>query len=476
MAQIVKDIALSPFVDKSQKGSNSSNVEALLPKNIDVRNMILTLNRNWMKRPGYSSVVYDLGENASVNLIIPNFGGYAVTSRGSIFKLESSEALTYSLAGQADAYGYRPTYEIFDDIIVIADGGKVVKIEDNESSILSNDAPQADIVLRVGNYTILMKRGTNVMYWSAAGNPSNWTTGDSGFTTLRQDGGTIQNAVVRGQHIYIFKDTAVEVWVNVASAVQFARQESLSLDIGIAAPNSMKKLKAPGSPIVFYDSNKEFTMILGSQIKTLSKLYDAVVRSIVDHDKIYVEDFSREDAVRWFEPLSGRTFRYDMVWDIITEENRWQNGWERLPIMSQAYLGDKCLIGSYEPNGEIYYWGHEYLDDNGQEIRCTKKYQLVVFETGNKARLNALKFRMLRGTANDSESAPKIIFRFRPGKGKWSRRHTFDLGQAYDQKPTIQFFPSGPRVAEEFEFEIVETDAVEFILTHMFATFEELGR
>lgn len=476
--QITKNIAFSPFVDKSETSTRSSKIEALLPKNLDIRNLVLSLNRNWRKRPGMSSARFSISENQGVPLIIPEFNtGYGVLSNGNIYRLDTLAKLTTGLSGADQGFGYHPMYDIYDDMAIIADGSKMVKIQNNQSSLLGGSPPEADIVLRVGNYTIAMKRGTNIMEWASAGNPQNWTSGDSGGTTLKEDGGTIQNATVVKQHIYVFKERTCEVWVFVGGPVQFARHESLSFDIGIeGAPNSLLKSTGMGTPVYWHGHTDDWYQLVNGAPKIISKLYDNPIKTITDKSHIYATDFYKENCVRIFEPLSGRCFRYDTIWDIITEDNIWDTGFERLPILSQAYFNGRNYVGGYDPLGKIYEWGNDFLDDNGQEIRCLKRAQIVVYDTGNKARINSIVFRLLRGTANSSEAAPKMMFRMKPGKGAWSKEYVFDLGAAWDKDPSILFHPKGPRIAREFEFEIVETDAVEFLITGMYVTFEDMGR
>jgi hypothetical protein len=306
--------------------------------------------------------------------------------------------------------------------------------------------------------------------WCASGNPENWTTGNSGDANVQKTGEKIRNMIANREKVYFFKDNSTEVWINVGGDAPFVRQDGLWINKGCGADYSVVKAN---DTIYWFGNDGDFYVLNGGRPEVISKTYRSVIDDLTKTDNIYGFDFRKENMVRWYAPTNGKCFVYDYAKNIFSEDNRWDGKWGRMPINSYMELNGEQYFGDYEPTGKVYHWSDDYKDDDGQNIRVNRKFAINPSEKGNRVKFSRLGFRVKRGQG-DIVSNPKLSFRTRIDRKKWSKIRHLDLGNVGEHNPWIYIHRIG--IGREIEIEVTETDAVDYLLTHMNMTVAELGR
>jgi hypothetical protein len=228
-----KNVAMNPVGYKSL-----DDEEIIVPYQKDLRNGHLTDAGNWHKRNGYAQA-WDTGANSPVSLLIPEGVGYATDKSGKIFKLTATPT---EYSGKRLDGDHRPHYEQYDDTIIICDGGTPIKIESNNTAALDGSPPHGRFPQRLSSYTLLLGKDNKTIYFSAPGNPENWSSGGASNFVVKLTGEKVRHFTVFNELIYLLKDKSLEVWYNRgATGATFARQEGMLIKKGCGADDSVIK-------------------------------------------------------------------------------------------------------------------------------------------------------------------------------------------------------------------------------------------
>ena len=461
---VTKNIALNPLLYKDLDPS-----ENFIPTHMELRNGYLSDNGNWHKRPGYAQK-WDLGIDRPVQALIEELGGYAITDNGRVFKLTTTPT---EMTGARLTGGFPPTHCNYDDLLIVADGGRPIRIS-NDTALLGGSPSNYKFVDRLGPYTIGCGHNNTEFEWSASGNPENWKTGDSGFANVQKEGfdDRIRYFKVTKNKAYFFEGHDVEVWYNRGGSTPFVRIDLV--EGGIDADYSVVQ---EGDVFYALMNNRRFGVLRGVTWEPIPP--EAPMEDYIQNLP-YVDDcvgykFEKEHLIKWVFGRSGYTVVYDYKHKRWSEDNHWEHGqFERLPVASYMETGNKQYIGSYNNDGLIHEWSKNSKDDNGSPIRVFRKFKVRLTEGTNSARVNNLGFRLKRGVATSSVPFPKFSCRYRFDEGGWVSFEDIDMGGASDHDPYTQNMgPLGE--GKEIEFEVSETDAVDYILTEMNLTVEQLG-
>ncbi len=458
---ITKNIAITPRANKDLDPK-----ENFVPNHIDLRNGFMSNAGNWTKRFGYAQK-WDVGVTKPVDLLIPEDNGYAVIydeygrDKHRVFRLESTE-----LTGQAMYGNSRPTWVNHNGNIIICDGGTPIKISSGQTSLLGGSPPSGKYCARINNYTVIAGQDDYTFAWCDTGLPEVWSTGNAGSATTQRDGQKIMNIASLREKLYIFKEAETEVWIPYSSPV-FVRQDGAWMNKGLGASYSLVQAN---DSFYWYGNDGDFYVMDGIQPRVISLSMRAELDKLQNQQEIYGFDFRKESLIRWFAPTDGKCFVYDYVKNMWSEDNTWEHGqFERLPINSYMELNNEQYFGDYDPTGKIYHWSPDYLNDNGKEIRVYRRFALIPSQSGHRVRLNRVGWRLKRGVATNTD--PLFFWRYRIDGGSWSNYTYHDMGSDYDN--WIFEYPSV--VGREFEIEIVETDAVDYLLTNMNLIIRELS-
>lgn len=431
--------------------------ENIYPLDTDVRNSRLTDALHWRRRPGYEEK-FDSGINRRINLLIPESSGYAVHDNGQIYRLGFG-TLTGSITGNA-----RPSWTNHDGTVLVCAGGSLHSVSNTAVSSISGPPSGIRWLGVLNSRVIVAGHDATQFRWSDPGSHTIWDTAN--VTETETDGQIIQHFRVFKQRLYFFKDHSVEVWDNTGGPLVFTR--SFVFQRGTLAPDSVIEAN---DTLYWFGDDGDFYVLNGAQPQQISTSIRRRLDELTVTTDCYALSFPAENVIRWFFPTNGRCFRYDYEKNHFSEDNAWRGGWERLPIASSMYLNGKTYVGDYEPTGKIYEWADEFDTDAGEDIRMYRRTALKLNETGNRARVNRVLFRLVRGEDADSPARSHFLFRWRFDRARTWRSRTFNLDRAVTPYVSQNNLGTG----RELEFELIQTAGTKFIVADMAVTARALG-
>lgn len=452
-----KNVALHPVAYKDLDPS-----ETFVPAQIDLRNGRMTDAGFWRKRPGYAEK-WDTGSEARVELLIPEDTGYAVLANGYVYSLGENPIRFRDRVTVVS----RTSYVKADDTLIVVGGGRLQTLANNKVSELAA-APNGIRFLAYVNARLVGAGYDDTEWrWTNPGDITAWS--DANFTNVEADAGRIRNMVALRERLHFFKDHTIEVWDTVGSDAVFSR--SFVVEKGTTADYSVVKAN---NSLYWLGNDGDFYGLGGSEPQVVSKSYRRELDKLTARDDCYGIDFRQENCIRWFFPTHGKCFRFDYLLGAFYEDNAWQSGaWARLPVNAAMYFEGKTYVGDYNPTGKVYHWSDEHASDDGADIRVYRRFLVPLTTTGNRARVNRVQFRVKRGAATTATRRPMFMVRYRMDADNWSDTLDFDLGQKGDWDPYVDISNVG--VGRELEMELTETDAVEWLVTHVNVTVRELG-
>jgi hypothetical protein len=143
-----------------------------------------------------------------------------------------------------------------------------------------------------------------------------------------------------------------------------------------------------------------------------------------------------------------------------------------MPVYSYMEKDNKQYFGSYEEDGLIYEWSQDETQDAGETIRAYARFAVRLSASGNRARINRLRFRF-KSAVGAYDADEVFCYRIRLDRKQWSSERTVELGNAGDIDHYHDERNLG--IAKEMEIEIIDTTDTEFLLTDMQLTVSELG-
>jgi len=465
-----KNIALTPQAMKDLKPE-----ETFSPVHIDLRNGHMSDAGVWIKRPG-SSVEWNIGSNDRVPLLIPSGLGYAVSSAGRVYRLETSlsDITGTILDGESEV----PTWVNYNGTIVITNGRYPIKINNATTEPLAGNPPMAKFVDTIDTYLILCGSGPT-WYWSDVGNFEKYTRVDGYIVnknSILKEGESIVMMKVYNREIFFFKDYSIETWINIGGTTTFARRTAIDL----ADTRYRGGRGIVGSSVVqanntfhFY-ADGDFYRLNGTTPEIISPQYSSEIRKVKITGNIIGLDCRKEHIIRWMSQSDGRCFVYDYKHNVFSEDNTWDHGqWERLPFMSYMEFNGEQYFGSYDNDGKIYHWSDEYGDDSGKQINVHRDLAYRMSENGFGGRANRLRFWFKAGVGTPTVTDPRIIVKWRFDRTNVWESEEVSLGDVGEHYPYADIFSLG--VGNEMNLVISETDAVPYVLTGALLTVEPLG-
>jgi hypothetical protein len=438
--------------------------ERFVPVQISTRNIRSTDAGNTIRRPGYEEK-FDVNSTSPVLGLVPEKSGYAITTSGKVHHLTSP---VVTLTGTITATT-RPQWQKFaDDLIIVSGGTPYVIGETAVSNLTGAPSGAYKFIGSISSYVLLCGHDDTEVKYSVPGNQNDWVSTGSGFFNTKNDGEKILFFTVLKENAIFFKETKIEVWgLSSLSTAAFSRRDGSWVDKGLGAKDSV--VKANGT-LYWFGDDGDFYVLSGNNAQVISKPIRRELNKLSQRDKIYGFDFRKENVIRWFAPHEGKCFTYDYYKNTWHEDARWQNGqWARLPINSYMELEKRAYIGDYEPTGKVYEWSEEFFDDDGDEIRAYRNFRVKGSARGNRARFNQLLFRVKKGHA----ASGNLSTRWNPDEKGWSNVIPNDIGALGNHDPYIHL--SINDIAREMEFEVIETKAIDFLLTEGILTLRELN-
>jgi hypothetical protein len=451
------DIALNPVLVKDVPED-----ERFVPIMVDMRNVRLTDKGTPVKRKGYAQE-WDTGAEESIDALIPD--GYAINAIGDIYSLGMNVNKIGGLAPLVSV----PTWFRWDNKIYVYAGVSPVKIQGNTVSLVSNGIPNAKFAIMINGYALLAGHHPTRIDWLVRGNPESIVIADgAGFDNIQKNG-TVQNMIEYKNRAYVFKERDIEVFAPTGISTEaFRLQIGLGMGTGLGAPNSVVKAN---DTFYWLGDDGDFYVYGNGAANVLSDQYRARIDEGSNISEWRGFDIRKENCIMWTNPVDGMTILYDYSKNRWLEDSRWEDaGWQALPFASYMELNNKQYFGSRACDGLVHQWSSDSKDDSGQPIRAFRHLKVPL--SHNKVRVNRIRFRANRAVATSGETTPEILVRTRFDNGTWKTHEHVSLGTSGDRDPYRPISNVG--IGRELEIQISETDSVDFLMTNMFVTFEEL--
>jgi hypothetical protein len=457
MARTV-DIALLTGLAKDLRGT-----ETFAPAQVDMRNVRLTDTMNIAKRNGYVEWK-DTTVDFPVIGLIPENDGYAITENGSIYTLGSTVNSIYG----SSTWHNLPTWTKYDDKIIVAYGGHPLTINGDVVATLGGVPPLGKFIETISSYTILAGYDDTEFSWSEVGNPESWP---SDHNANIQKTGTILNMIEYKDRLLFFKETEVEVWNFIGGSTPFVRYPGGKIFQGLGAVNSVVKAN---DRVYWFSNEGDFYVYEGGVAKVLSDSMRRRLDEMNNPNDMIGFDIRKENCIMWLNPTDGMTILYDYSKGKWLEDGYWDAGWQSLPFRSYMEYNRKQYFGSRNCDGLVHKWSEDSRNDNGQPTRVYRKFKARLSELGHNVRIDRLKLRRKGAVATATVASPVVALRTRFDGGTWSEWRQETLGAVGAHEAFVELRMLG--YGREFEVEISESDAVDFVMTNAIVTFTEMMR
>lgn len=460
--------------------------------------------------------------NNPIVLLIPESTGYAIDSQGFGYKLATPPTAA-GLTGEHLTGNERPTYCVHqstpeaDKLIILANGSDIMKIEHGDTAMAAlGGFPPRGVKFVATLDTFVIAAGWNDMdfAWSKAEDAEDWErqdengnitddgTGDlTHFNRVLSDGEAIKMIKVNERDLYFFKSHSIEIWVNVGGDSVFARKQFINLAQDTNKNNKLDANSLAGHTVVFANDaphfwyGGEFWRLNGNRPESISSQWRKYLdKEVKAPQRMYGFNYRKEHLIRWFNPHGNKCFVYDYQKNTWSEDNEWSGDgrWRKMRHNSYMELNRQAYVGDVNPTGKIYHWDRKYKTDDGDPIRVYRDLAAIFGDDGNDYQVNRLRLRFKRGVetgphqqddkrpnqveGNDPEEHdPKLLVRWRMDKGDWQFYEPIDMGKKGQIRPWAEEDIYSLGIGREIEVELVETAAVDYLLTHLLVTAESLG-
>lgn len=278
-------------------------------------------------------------------------------------------------------------------LVVDGTGGwVVVKATNAFSQVIPNldtDAVNSNVVVYQDGFGLVNSPATNEIYQSNYNDLSTFSTLNGGGL-----GSTANNAFVQGnpknvitmfdlkREVWIFKNNAIEVWVNQGSSgFSFVQLQGVYIPTGIAAAASVAKVgdcliwlgaSSEDGAIVYTSSGYQAKPItpfaLAALFQSFAVISDAIAYSYqADGHFFYVLTF----------PTQSATFVYDASTGKWHQRAYFSNGkFSRELANCHCFFNGKHVVGDYT-NGNIYSLDSNTLTDNGAVRKWLRSWRAL---------------------------------------------------------------------------------------------------
>lgn len=402
-----------------------------------------------------------------------------VVSNQNIYKLTEAGVITSVTNDQLTGLN-RPTFaEVVDGDnshhLAMADGGNMIHWDGAGTTTQMADADAPTTVTHVAfiDGYLLANNGDNKFWWSDTYDFDAWTA--TSFATAETDNDNIDAITVQNREVTLYGLRSIENWYSTGDSAVFTRKLGAEVEDGIIAPYSLQKLQKGQ---IWLNRERRVVIMQGRTPTVISTPFDKVFSNFSTVTDA-IGDILQVDGRGFYLltfPTEGRTFVYDYQMNGWAEWAYWDTNtaaylqYEASSVLYVPQWG-KYLIGD-RVDGKIYTTAASLYDDNGDTIRMLLRTGHVDHGSYRRKRSNLLTLRFKRGVATGSETTPEVSIRWRDDGGAWGNASLQSLGLG--QTGENEFFVTLKRngIYRTRQYEIVQTDNVEFRFIDMEEEFD----
>ncbi len=399
----------------------------------------------------------------------------AVTGDGFTFRIDRAGVAT-NVTGVPVAGGRRATFTRTEDELIIAAGGKMIRLAGPLTEVLSEDAPISTHVAFIDGYVVALERESGRFHHSIPGQYRTWDPLDV-FAAESQPDFVNALVVTPRRELLVCGVDSIEQYERLPDGdAPFFRRWAVGE--GVYAPYTL--VVADNGAWVL-NKQREFVRFTGQISEPAGEDIGVTLESVDNWDDAWASLMHLQGQKFILLQMPNATNVYDgkgitALFDY--RQTRWFNlyGWDedldlpkRWPGWSFYSIWGRNFVGG---NGRVYELDVDTYDNDGEVQRMLGR--TAHLDIWGESRVNNLRIRIKRGGGGSTNEVNPTIsvraIRDNHTPTRWVRR---PLGKAGHRHMSIEFGNFG--CAHTWQFEYYVTDACEVELVKMDAQVTVIG-
>jgi len=399
----------------------------------------------------------------------------AATAVGRVYRVRQ-DGTTQDVTGVPLQGGKRPTFSRTEDELMMAAGGPILRLAEEQTEVLSDQAPNTTHIGYIDSYAVAIEPFSGRCFFSDPGQTRVWPALNVLTANAKPD-------AVTALFITDFREMLLAGEESVEQYEPFASGDSPFYRRWTTG----ETLKAPYTMVSADNATwhlnvqKEFIRISGQASQPRSEDIQLVLEGVDNWAEAWAEriHIAGQKFIVLAMPnaanphgTTGLTLLYDY------RQDRWYGlyGWDdalgvpaRWPAWSYEEIWDRHFVGCDGMIGELKRSTRTIF---GQVQRM--HYRSAHISEWGEARIDNLRIRLKRGGTLNQTTEPQISVRVLKDNRRWTRWVRRGLGTSGERHMELQFGSFG--AATTFQLEYFVTDAAEVEIVHIDALVERLGR
>lgn len=390
----------------------------------------------------------------------------AVTDRGRVYRI-GKDLQAVDVTGTPAVGGKRPVFAATDDQLVIATGGPLLTLEDRETQILSDQAPESTHVAFIDGYLIAIEPFSGRFRFCQPGQYKTWDTLDV-FSADGKPDYLNAVAVTPYRELLLCGPDSIEQFERLSNGTRpFARRWSTGE--GLAHPYTLVTDLAgtyglnPRSEMTRFQAqvSREQSDNIALALEAVDNWDEAWAASLAIKGQRMVL-LQAPHATSEVYGGKGVTFlldyrrgRWSFLWGWDSRLNgpgRWP-GWSIASAWGRTYVGVENAVCELDPHT---------FDANGQIQRALWRSAHV--DQFGPSRMDDLRIRVKRGVGDYAPARiPQIGVRVNRDQSHWTAWCWKSLGRPGEAHPWISFGGFGSAQTWQVEVAVTDPVSVEFV-------------
>lgn len=420
---------------------------------------------NTNKRPGFE-IHQTLGTANKIDGLYwwENRQLVIIVSGGRIFKKINSAGTVVDITGDQLMVGIRPTFADNGDILVIANGDRMVYTDGTNLTqyIADADAPtQVTHVAFLDQYIIANEVNSGRFYFADfLLAPTIWFAID--VFTAEANPDNIIALYVNKRVIHIFGTQSIEFWFNDGIS-PFSRLQGTTAQRGAMSPYTTVFVN---DILYFFDDRRRLTRLVGQTPEIITTSFDVTIQNL-DTVRDTIADYLTVDGRNWIVfifPSDNRTLMFDVQNNYWAEWTNYDEGTnQRNRFLGNCYCYargfNQHVFGSFKDD-DILLMRSDLYNDAGDQIRFEKTTGFIDYDQNdNRKRSYKLTIRIKRGIGLGlgGNTEPFMRIRWRDnGQSVWSNFRKIGLGILGDRRFNVTTRNLGSYYARQWNLQMFE--------------------
>ncbi len=403
----------------------------------------------------------------------------AVTDEGRVFRIDEAGNMQ-DVTGVPISGGQRVTFAKTEDELVMAAGAEIIRLANDRTEILSEDAPLATHVGYIDGYLLANERFSGRFFRSDVGQYRKWDL-LAFFTASGQPDDVTALVVTPYRELLLAGQESIEQWEPVTGQQPFARRWSsgegieapytlISTDDGTFGINPLREFIRYNQQVAVPESNA-----IGGSLEALDDLSEAwCARIHIKGQKFIVlvapNATNPYGTTGFAAAFDYRARRWNNLYDLDQDTGiaeRWIP-WSHQQIWGRHFVGVAGGVQELTPKN---FCG---CNVDGQEEIVRMLVRTGHVDKWNRSRIDNFRLRLRRGTTgNQDDPIARVGLRVNKdnkGFGRWKFK---SLGRFGQREMVIEFGALGSAFTWQMEYMI--TDPVASEIVNAKALVERLG-